>query len=63
MDEPHRLSYGEKTTVTWTFKQADDGTTHVHLEQTGFKAEQAFNGVLYGWQRMVNQLERVLVEL
>ena len=49
-----------KPTVTWTFKQVDEGTTHVHLEQTGFKAEQAFNGALYGWQRMANQLEKVL---
>nr|WP_051321978.1 SRPBCC domain-containing protein [Alicyclobacillus contaminans] len=67
VDEPHRLSYtwvsgGENTTVTWTFKQADDGTTHVHLEQTGFQAEQAFHGALYGWQRMANQLEKVLAE-
>ena len=65
VNEPHRLSYtwvsgGENTTVTWTLKRIDDGTTHVHLDQTGFKAEQAFSGALYGWQSMANQLEKVL---
>jgi uncharacterized protein YndB with AHSA1/START domain len=69
VDEPHRLSYtwvggSESTTVTWTLKQAADGTTHLHLDQTGFSGEeQAFNGAIYGWQRMTNQLEKVVAEL
>jgi hypothetical protein len=44
-------------------KQDDDGTTHVHLEQTGISSEQAFNGAKYGWQGMAKQLENVLAEL
>jgi uncharacterized protein YndB with AHSA1/START domain/DNA-binding transcriptional ArsR family regulator len=70
VDEPHRLSYtwvsgGQSTTVTWTLKQAADGTTHVHLEQTGFEegADQAINGAAYGWQNMAKQLEELLAEL
>jgi uncharacterized protein YndB with AHSA1/START domain/DNA-binding transcriptional ArsR family regulator len=68
VDEPHRLSYtwvslGESNTVTWTLKQDDDGTTHVHLDQTGISSEQAFNGAKYGWQGMAKQLENVLAEL
>ncbi|WP_241254701.1 SRPBCC domain-containing protein [Brevibacillus sp. SYP-B805] len=69
VDEPHKLSYtwvsgSESTTVTWTLKKAPDGTTHLHLEQTGFKEEgQAINGARYGWEKMLNQLEKVLVEL
>lgn len=67
VDEPHRLSYtwvsgGVNTTVTWTLKQGAEGTTHAHLDQTGFKQEQAFSGALYGWQSMANQLEKVLVD-
>lgn len=67
LDEPHKLSYtwvsgGKSTTVTWTLKHGD-GTTHLHLEQTGFKSEdQAFNGAKYGWQRMAGELEKVLSE-
>jgi hypothetical protein len=46
-------------------KQAADGTTHLHLEQTGFGegADQAINGAVYGWQNMAKQLEEVLAEL
>ncbi|MBH8599220.1 metalloregulator ArsR/SmtB family transcription factor [Thermoactinomyces sp. CICC 10521] len=65
VDEPQKLSYtwvsgSENTTVTWTLKKAPDGTTHLHLEQTGFKNEQAKNGAIHGWQRMLDQLEKVL---
>lgn len=73
VDEPHRLSYkwvsvGVSTTVTWTLKQDEDGTTHVHFEQTGFEeikegVEQALNGAKYAWQSMAKQLENVLAEL
>jgi uncharacterized protein YndB with AHSA1/START domain/DNA-binding transcriptional ArsR family regulator len=68
LEEPHKLSYtwvsgSESTTVTWTLKKAD-GTTHLHLEQTGFKGEtQAINGAIYGWGKMCDQLEKVLAEL
>jgi uncharacterized protein YndB with AHSA1/START domain len=70
VDQPNRFSYmwvsgGESTVVTWTLKQDTDGTTHLHLDQSGFSegAEQAFNGAIYGWQRMANQLENVLAEI
>jgi uncharacterized protein YndB with AHSA1/START domain/DNA-binding transcriptional ArsR family regulator len=74
VDEPHRLSYkwvsaGVSTTVTWTLKQDEDGTTHLHLDQTGFEEvpeqalDQALNGAKYGWQGMVTKLENVLAEL
>jgi uncharacterized protein YndB with AHSA1/START domain len=68
VDEPHKLSYtwvggGISTTVKWTLKQSD-GTTHLHLEQTGFESEdRAFNGAKYGWQKMGVGLENVLAEL
>ncbi|WP_067929603.1 SRPBCC family protein [Alicyclobacillus shizuokensis] len=68
VDEPHRLSYtwvsaGESNTVTWTLKQDEDGTTHVHLDQTDISSEQALSGATYGWQSMAKQLENVLAEL
>lgn len=61
----NRLSYawvsgGEDTIVTWTLTQAEDASTQLHLDQTGFRAEQAFNGAILGWQRMATQLEKVL---
>jgi hypothetical protein len=40
-----------------------DGTTHLHLEQTGFQSEdQALGGAKYGWVRMGGELEKVLAE-
>jgi uncharacterized protein YndB with AHSA1/START domain len=68
VDEPHKLSYtwvggGINTTVTWTLKHLD-GTTYLHLEQTGFEREDhAYNGAKYGWSKMGGELEKVLAEL
>ncbi|WP_257348716.1 SRPBCC family protein [Pseudalkalibacillus decolorationis] len=68
VDEPNRLSYtwvtaGESTTVTWKLNEVD-GTTHLHLQQTGFQSESpAYNGAKYGWVRMGDQLEKMLAEL
>ncbi|SFD65685.1 Activator of Hsp90 ATPase homolog 1-like protein [Bacillus sp. OV194] len=51
--ESYELSYTWvggpiNTIVTWRLKQ-EDGTTYLHLEQTGFEREdQAFNGAKYG---------------
>ncbi|WP_249663542.1 SRPBCC domain-containing protein, partial [Lysinibacillus fusiformis] len=44
VEEPHTLSYtwtsaGETTTVTWTLTQDSDGTTQLHLDQSGFSEE------------------------
>jgi uncharacterized protein YndB with AHSA1/START domain len=68
VDEPHKLSYtwvggGINTTVTWTLK-FEDGTTYLHLEQTGFeKEDQAFKGAKYGWARMGEGLKKMLLEM
>lgn len=73
VEEPHTLSYtwasaGEITTVTWTLTQGEDGTTTLHLDQSGFseatKARQgAIEGAKYAWINNGNQLEKVLAEL
>lgn len=65
VDEPHRLSYtwvslGENTTITWTLKEDKDGTVNLHLDQTGFSAQQAFEGAKYGWTSMCGKLEQLL---
>jgi hypothetical protein len=42
----------------------EDGTTCLHLEQTGFeKEDQAFNGTKYGWVKMGEDLKKVLEEM
>ena len=67
MDEPNKLSYTWvggpiDTIVTWTLKE-EDGTTYLHLEQTGFeKEDQAYNGAKYGWANMVEELKKVIGE-
>lgn len=65
--EPDRLSYtwasgGENTVVVWTLRQADDGITFLHLDHTGFEADQSFSGASYGWPRMVGELGNLLLE-
>jgi uncharacterized protein YndB with AHSA1/START domain len=68
VDEPYKLSYTWvggpiNTIVTWTLIQ-EDGTTYLHLEQTGFeKEDQAFNGAKYGWAKMVDELKKVVGEI
>ena len=76
MVEPHeRLSYswnasgeeaagGLRTVVTWTLTPTEGGT-EVRMEQSGFRPEDEDNyqGVRYGWQRMVAGLERVTAGL
>jgi len=68
VDEPNKLSYTWvggpiNTIVTWTLKE-EDGTTYLHLEQTGFEQEdQAFNGAKYGWANMVGELKKVIGEI
>ena len=62
-----QLSYtwitgGENTSLTWMLKEPNHGTPLLHLDQKGFQGEQAFNGALYGWQRMANQLEGILTQ-
>ncbi|MCJ8006494.1 SRPBCC domain-containing protein [Lederbergia wuyishanensis] len=73
VNEPHTLSYiwesaGERTTITWTLTEDENGTTHLHMEQTGFseatKARAgAIQGAKYAWTKNGEQLEKVLAEL
>ena len=72
VDEPHRLSYTwvtagqddqpHSTVVTWTLKEAEDGVTRLHLEQSGFRSEakQEIGGARYGWMSMLDELQNVL---
>jgi uncharacterized protein YndB with AHSA1/START domain len=74
--EPHeRLSYswnasgeeaanGLKTVVTWTLTPTEGGT-HLRMEQSGFRPrdESNYQGAVYGWQRLVDGLERVTAGL
>lgn len=68
VDKPYKLSYTWKggpidTVVTWTLKE-ENGTTNLHLEQTGFEKENhAFNGAKYGWPSKVDELKKVLGEI
>jgi uncharacterized protein YndB with AHSA1/START domain len=65
VDEPNKLSYtwsgsGINTIVTWVLKH-EEGTTYLHLEQTGFeKEDQAFHGAKHGWVKMAGELEKML---
>jgi uncharacterized protein YndB with AHSA1/START domain len=64
--EPHsRLSYswgtmGSTSVVTWTLTPTKGGT-HLRMEQTGFRSEEAANykGANYGWTKFIGNLERV----
>jgi uncharacterized protein YndB with AHSA1/START domain len=49
------------STVTLTLTPIDGGT-HLRMEQTGFRADQAqnFQGAKYGWQQFLGKLEQVL---
>ena len=71
--EPHqRLSYswnagdGKKlyTTVTWTLTPVDGGT-RLRMEQSGFgpQDDNNYKGAAYGWQRMIEALEKLLAGL
>lgn len=68
VNEPNKLSYtwtgsGINTTIIWTLKHMD-GTTYLHLEQTGFeKEDQAFRGAKFGWVKMADELGKVLTAL
>ncbi|MEK4869609.1 MULTISPECIES: SRPBCC family protein [Bacillaceae] len=69
VDKPYKLSYTWvggpiDTIVTWTLKE-ENGTTYLHLEQTGFETEdvQAFNGAKYGWAFKIEELKKVLEEM
>ncbi|MFC5447928.1 SRPBCC family protein [Paenibacillus aestuarii] len=67
LEEPHKLSYswvsgGENTVITWTLKH-EDGTTYLHLDQTGFSAAKpAAEGAKHGWTRMSGELGKLLAQ-
>jgi uncharacterized protein YndB with AHSA1/START domain len=75
VEPPERLAYtwnssgeeaatGLKTVVTWTLTPTDKGVL-VRMEQSGFRPDQAKNlhGAKYGWQRFVENMERVVARL
>jgi uncharacterized protein YndB with AHSA1/START domain len=55
---------GIRTIVTWTLTPANGGT-HVRMEQSGFRPEDAadYQGANYGWQRYFAGLEGVVAGL
>ena len=55
---------GLKTVVTWTLTPTQGGT-RVRMEQSGFRPEDEgfYQGAGFGWKRMVESLERVVVGL
>jgi uncharacterized protein YndB with AHSA1/START domain len=67
--EPERsLSYtwnslGLRSVVLFTLT-AQDGGTHLRVEQTGFRLDQekAFRGARYGWERFLARLQVLLTE-
>ncbi|HXS14161.1 MAG TPA: SRPBCC domain-containing protein [Acidobacteriaceae bacterium] len=64
-----RLSYswgtlGLESVVLFTLTAAEDGT-HVHMEHSGFGADQeaAYKGANYGWQKFLGAMETVVAGL
>jgi uncharacterized protein YndB with AHSA1/START domain len=55
---------GLKTVVTWTLTRTRGGVL-VRMEQSGFRPgeEANYQGALYGWQRFIAKLERVVAAL
>ena len=69
VDPLKQLSYtwrslGHESVVLWTLTQVEGGT-HVRMEHSGFLPNQqaAYQGAKYGWQRFINNLERVVGEV
>ena len=68
--EPNRtLSYtwgtlGLESVVTFTLTPTDTGT-HLRMEHSGFRPDQEANyrGAIYGWQKFLDGLERVVTEI
>jgi uncharacterized protein YndB with AHSA1/START domain len=66
LDPLKRLAYswrafGHESTVEFTLTPADGGT-HLRMEHSGFRANQeaAYRGAQYGWQRFIENLDRLL---
>jgi uncharacterized protein YndB with AHSA1/START domain len=57
-------SMGLDSVVRFTLS-AEEGGTHVRMEQTGFRPDQqqAYGGAKYGWQKFFGTLEQVVSEL
>jgi uncharacterized protein YndB with AHSA1/START domain len=55
---------GMSTVVTWTLEPYDGGVV-VRMAQAGFKPheERNYQGAIYGWQRNLGELERVVAGL
>jgi uncharacterized protein YndB with AHSA1/START domain len=59
-----KLSYswdtmGLATVVVWTL-EATPGGTMLRMEQTGLEKEANYKGAMYGWQKFIGGLERVV---
>jgi len=68
LDAPRSLSYswnamGLESVVTWTLTPTAGGT-HLRMDQSGFRKdqEQAYQGARFGWKRMIEKMEQVLIE-
>jgi uncharacterized protein YndB with AHSA1/START domain len=55
---------GLKTVVAWTLTPTNGGTL-LRMEQSGFRSGQESNyqGAMYGWQKFIGGLERVLAQV
>jgi uncharacterized protein YndB with AHSA1/START domain len=55
---------GLRTVVTWTLTPTTDGVL-LRMEQSGFRPDQEANhqGANYGWQRFLDQLEKIVARL
>ena len=57
-------AHGLESVVTWTLTETATGT-HLRMEQTGFGPGQgqAYHGAKAGWERFLDQLEKVVAGL
>lgn len=68
--EPNRMiaytweAYGLESVVTWTLAATDNGT-HLRMEQSGFRRDQAqaYGGAKSGWKQFLSNLGQTLTRL
>ena len=58
-DDP---AYALQSTVTFTLTPTPSGTTHLRMEQSGFRPDQrqAFGGARAGWEEFLGKLEKLV---
>jgi len=54
-------AFGFESVVVWTLTPTEGGT-QLRMEQSGFRSEEDANykGAVYGWQRFIDNLDRVV---